>query len=145
MKTILLVAIALTAGCVHATPAENRTGEDISRAASEATRRDLKEGSPALYSTSKAPEPEAKPAVAEPESQVAPTTLVRANPNGTYTVDESELTLEQLSERLGAAEPKGAVRVTAAPKATQENVAKAVDLAKSLGYEDVAIEPSATP
>ena len=144
MKTILLVAVALFTGCVQATPAENRTGEDISRAASEATRRDLKEGSPALYSTSKTPEPEVTPVTPEPP-QPAPTISIRANANGTYTVDENDFTLEQLGERLGAVETKGALRVTAGPKASNESVVKATDLAKSLGYEDVAIEPTANP
>lgn len=118
----------------------------MSREAAEATRKDLKEGSPALYSTSAAAEAKSEPTaeaeapadMTSPAAQTPPT-RIQVNDDGTYVLGGETLTLDTLMAKLTAAPDRAALVLVVGAKTPYTHVIDAMNRAKSAGYLEIAV------
>ena len=136
MKLLILAVAALLSACIHAPAPTVPTGEAISKTSGEAARKNLSEGSPALYSTS-VPEKVVEPA---PAALVAPN-LILVYPDGSFRIDGVAVKAELLSSTLSAREGRGPLEFMAHESVPYGTLVQALDVAKSLGYSDVVLKP----
>jgi biopolymer transport protein ExbD len=138
MKLLILIVACLMPSCIHVPPPTVPTGEEISRTSGDAARKNLKEGSPALYSTSK-PEEVVAPA-AEPTVPTVPTLDILVNPDGSFELNGDDFTLTTLATYLESQQERGPIVFGANSHVEYGKLVHAIDAAKSLGYTDVTLK-----
>ncbi len=136
MKFLTLLAVSLLSACIHAPAPTVPTGEEISKTSGEAARKNLSEGSPALYSTS-VPEKVEEPA---PPPALAPIQVL-VYPDGSFRMDGVAFSAEMLQTNLAGREDRGPLEFVAHKDVPYGKLVQALDVAKSLGYDQVALKP----
>ncbi len=136
MKLLILILACLLPSCIHPPTPTVPTGEEISRTSGEAARKNLSDGSPALYSTS-TPEEVAAP-VAEP---ILPTLQVLVYPDGSFGIDGVSVSVDRLSSTLAEREDRAPLEFLANENVPYGKLVQALEIAKSVGYKEVVLKP----
>lgn len=136
MKLLILILACLLPSCIHPPTPTVPTGEEISRTSGEAARKNLSEGSPALYSTS-TPAEIAPPAE---EPTLVPFQIL-VHPDGSFEADGVAFSVEMLAPNLQARKERGPLVFLANEQVPYGKLVQALDVAKSLGYKDVVLKP----